>query len=151
MGENELMTRSRRQHSGECKAKVVLEALRGERTINELAAEYGVHPMQITQWKRLALEELPTRLSRRRGTKPKDEDALKAVLYHQIGQLKVELDGLKNTVGHRRCAEAGAGGSGSSPAEPASAVGVAGVGRGELVRSASRPERRGCRAHARAR
>jgi transposase len=57
MGENELMTMSRRQHSGEFKAKVVLEALRGERTITELAAAYGVHPLQITQWKRLALEE----------------------------------------------------------------------------------------------
>jgi transposase len=151
MGENELMTMSRRQHSGEFKAKVVLEALRGERTITELAAAYGVHPLQITQWKRLALEELPTRLSRRRGTKPKDEDALKAVLYQQLGQLNVALDGLKKPVGHLRCAAAGAGGSGSSPAEPASAVGGAGVGTGALVRSASRPERRGCRAHARAR
>ena len=78
------MTMSRRQHSGEFKAKVVLEALRGERTINELAAEYGVHPMQITEWKRVALEELPTLLSRRRGSKPKDEDALKAALYHRL-------------------------------------------------------------------
>ena len=91
------MTMSRRQHSGELKAKVVLEALRGERTINELAAEYGVHPMQITQWKRVALEELPKVLSNRRGTKSKDEEALKAALYQQIGQLKVELDWLKKT------------------------------------------------------
>ena len=51
------MTMSRQQHRGEFKAKVVLEALRGERTINELTAEYGVHPMQITQWKRVAMEE----------------------------------------------------------------------------------------------
>ena len=43
------MTMHRRQHSAECKAKVALEAIRGERTINELAAEYGVHPVQITQ------------------------------------------------------------------------------------------------------
>ena len=89
------MTMSRRQHSGEFKAKVVLEALRGERTINELAAEYGVHPMQITQWKRVALDELPKVLSNRRGTNSKDEEALKAALYQQIGQLKVELDWLK--------------------------------------------------------
>jgi transposase-like protein len=94
------MTMSRRQHRGECKAKVVLEALRGERTINELAAEYGVHPMQITQWKRVALEELTKLLSSRRGTKPTDEEALKAALYQQIGQLKVELDWLKKKVGH---------------------------------------------------
>ena len=89
------MTMSRRQHRGEFKAKVVLEALRGERTINELAAEYGVHPMQITQWKRVAMEELPQLLSSRRSTKPQDEEALKAALYQQIGQLKVELDWLK--------------------------------------------------------
>jgi len=48
----------RRQHSAEFKAKVALEALRGERTINELAAEYGVHPVQITQWKKVVLEEV---------------------------------------------------------------------------------------------
>ncbi len=96
------MSMPRRQHSGEFKAKVVLEALRGERTINELAAEYGVHPMQITQWKRVALEELPEVLSNRHGTKSKDEEALKAALYQQIGQLKVELDWLKKKVGHLR-------------------------------------------------
>ena len=94
------MSTSRRQHSGEFKAKVVLEALRGEQTINELAAEYGVHPMQITQWKRVALEELPKVLSNRRRTKSKDEEVLKAALSQQIGQLKVELDWLKKKVGH---------------------------------------------------
>jgi transposase-like protein len=93
------MTMQRRQHSGEFKAKVVLEALRGERTINELAAEYGVHPIQITQWKKVVLEGLPQLLSRRRGTKSKEEEALKATLYQQIGQLKVELDWLKKKVG----------------------------------------------------
>ena len=94
------MTMSRRLHSGEFKAKVVLEALRGERTINELAADYGVHPRQITQWKRVALEELPKVWSNRRGTTSKDEEAWKAALYQQIGQLKVELDWLKKKVGH---------------------------------------------------
>ena len=51
----------RRQQSAEFKAKVALEALRGERTINELAAEYGVHPVQITQWKKVVLEEVSLR------------------------------------------------------------------------------------------
>jgi len=74
------MTTLRRQHSGEFKAKVVLEALRGERTLNEIAADYGVHPLQITQWKKVALEGLPTRLSSRRGTKHKEEEALTAAL-----------------------------------------------------------------------
>jgi transposase-like protein len=94
------MTMSRRQYSSDFKAKMALEALRGERTINELAAEFGVHPVQITQWKKLALEELPKMFSSRRGTKQKDEEALKAALYQQIGQLKVELDWLKKKVGH---------------------------------------------------
>jgi putative transposase len=85
----------RRQHRAEFKAKVALEALRGERTINELAAEYGVHPVQITQWKKVVLEEVPQLFSRRRGAKAKEEEALKAALYQQIGQLKVELDWLK--------------------------------------------------------
>ena len=54
------MTTSRRQHRGEFKAKVVPEALRGERTIHEIAGEYGVHPLQMTQGKQVALEGLPT-------------------------------------------------------------------------------------------
>jgi transposase InsO family protein len=52
------MTMQRRQHRAEFTAKVALEALRGERTIHELAAEYGVHPVQITQWKNVVLEEV---------------------------------------------------------------------------------------------
>jgi putative transposase len=89
------MTMQRRQHSGEFKATMVLEALRGERTIHEIAADCGVHPLQMTQWKKVALEALPQLLSSRRRTKPKEEEALKAALYQQIGQLKVELDWLK--------------------------------------------------------
>jgi uncharacterized protein YjcR len=70
-----------------------------ERGVNELAADYGVHPVQITQWKRVALEALPDIFSSRRGAKHKDEETLKAALYQQIGQLKVELDWLKKKVG----------------------------------------------------
>ncbi len=112
------MTTRRRQHSGEFKAKVVpgsspgqaLEAIRGERTINEIAAEYGVHPIQITQWKKVApgsspgqaLEALPKLFSSRRGSKEKEGEALRDALYQQIGQLKVELDWLEKKVGHLR-------------------------------------------------
>jgi putative transposase len=96
------MTTQRRQHRAEFKAKVALEAIRGERTINELAAEYGVHPGQITHWKKVLLAEVPTLFSSRRGAKSKEEDALNAALYQQIGQLNVELDWLKKTVGYLR-------------------------------------------------
>jgi transposase-like protein len=92
-----MMTMQRRQHSAAFKAKVALEAIRGERTINERAAEYGVHPVHITQGKKVVLEEVPTLFSSHRGAKSKEEDALKAALYQQSGPLKVELDWLKKT------------------------------------------------------
>jgi putative transposase len=94
------MSMPRRQHRAEFKAKVALEAIRGERTLNELAADYGVHPVQIPQWKKMALEELPKMFSSRRGARPKEEEALRAALYQQIGPLKVALDWLKKKVGH---------------------------------------------------
>lgn len=93
------MSGKRRQHSGEFKARVALAAIRGEKTMNELATAYGVHPVQITQWKRTLQEEAPRMLSNRRGRQEKEEEALKASLYQQIGQLKVELDWLKKKVG----------------------------------------------------
>lgn len=86
------MTTQRRQHSGVFKAKGTLEAIRGERTVNELAADYGVHPVQMTPWKRVALEALPDIFSSRRGAKHTDSETLKAALYQQIGQRKVALD-----------------------------------------------------------
>ena len=48
----------RRQHSAELKARVALEAIQERRTINEIAAEYGVHPTQVSAWKRQAVESL---------------------------------------------------------------------------------------------
>ena len=93
------MTTQRRQHRAEFKAKVALEAVRGERTLNELAAEYGVHPVQITPWKKVVLEAVPQLFSSRRGGVAKEEAALQAALYQQIGQLKVELDWLKKKLG----------------------------------------------------
>jgi putative transposase len=93
------MSQKRRQHSGECKARVALAAIRGEKTVNELASEYGVHPVQISQWKRAVQEEVPRLLSSHRGRRAKEEEALKATLYQQIGQLKVEVDWLKKKAG----------------------------------------------------
>ena len=57
----------RRQHRAEFTAKVALEALCGERTSHELAADYGVPPVPITQWKKGVLEEVPKVFSRCRG------------------------------------------------------------------------------------
>jgi putative transposase len=78
---------------------VAIEAIKGHKTISELGSQYGVHPNQIVQWKKQALEELPQVFSDRRGRTAKAEDALKAALYQQIGQLKVEVEWLKKKCG----------------------------------------------------
>ncbi len=85
----------RRQHSPEFKAKVVLAALKGDRTLNELGAAYEVHPIQIAQWKKQAVAALPQVFGVRRDREAEDHEALKAALFQEIGQLKVELDWLK--------------------------------------------------------
>jgi len=85
----------RRLHSAEFKAKVAVAAIRGDRTLSEVASTFGVHPVQITQWKKQALAVLPDAFTKRRDTEAEDHEALKAALYQEIGQLKVELDWLK--------------------------------------------------------
>lgn len=95
----ETVSRRRRRHGAEFKARVVLEALKGEKTINELASQYEVHPTQIAAWKRRAMEGLSGLFSNGREKDRQADDALKARLYQEIGQLKVELDWLKKKVG----------------------------------------------------
>lgn len=76
----------RKNHDAAFKAKVALEAVKGEKTIAQIASEYGVHPNQI------GLEELPSIFSDRRKREEKEGPAEADELYRQIGQLKVELD-----------------------------------------------------------
>jgi len=96
------MTGIRKRYSSEIKAKVALEAIRGNKTTNELASEFGVHPSQIVQWKKQALEGLPDLFSTRATGQAKSDEALVANLYQEIGQLKVELDWLKKKSGQLR-------------------------------------------------
>jgi len=93
------MRKSRKQYSGELKAKIALEAIKGLRTVSEIASTYEVHPTQVAQWKKQALEQLPELFSERRVKIEKADEELKAQLYQQIGQLKVELDWLKKKSG----------------------------------------------------
>jgi transposase-like protein len=99
MNRGEQMAGQRNHYTAEFKAKVALAAIKGQQTVNEIAATYGVHPNQVLQWKKQALEALPEVFSTRRGRVVQDEEALQARLYQQIGQLKVELDWLKKKVG----------------------------------------------------
>jgi transposase-like protein len=98
------MGTARRRHSSAFKARVALEALKGQKTLNELASEYGVHPVQIAQWKKQALEGMPSLFERSASRREQADEALLARLYQEIGQLKVELDWLrkKGTLRPRR-------------------------------------------------
>ena len=78
------------------KAKIALEALKGERTIAEIASEHGIHPNQISQWKQQLLEGLPEIFDRKKSEGPKSEDGKERdELYRQIGKMKIEIDWLK--------------------------------------------------------
>jgi transposase-like protein len=89
----------RKKHSAEFKAKIALEAAKGLKTINEIASEAEVHPTQITIWKKQLIEGIPTLFATNRGQKQKKDEDLTAMLYQQIGQLKVELDWVKKKSG----------------------------------------------------
>ena len=80
----------RKRYSAELKAKIALEALKGRKTVNEIAGETGVHPTQIQQWKKQLLEGLPEIFSQKKDRKQKQDQELKAQLYQQINPLKVE-------------------------------------------------------------
>ena len=93
------MKNKRRNHSAQFKAKVALEAVKGDKTIAELAGRFEVHPNQITQWKRKLLESLTAIFSRSRQKEKQKKDELTEYLYQKVGQLKVELDWLKKKSG----------------------------------------------------
>jgi len=89
------MINKRKTHESAFKAKVALEAVKGEKTIAQLSSEYGVHPNQISKWKKKLLQELPALFSEKRRAQDMNKEALEAELYRQIGQLKVELEWVK--------------------------------------------------------
>jgi transposase-like protein len=91
--------KKRKVHTSEFKAKVGLEAVRGVKTINEIGQEYGVHPVQVGQWKKAIQEHAKTLFEGKRGPKPLAAHREPERLYSEIGKLKVELDWLKKKSG----------------------------------------------------
>ena len=88
--------RARRRHSSAFTARVALEAVKGQKTLNELATEFGVHPVQITQWKRQLLDaSLEILESGSASHREREQEHLVEQLYQQIGQLKMEVDWLQ--------------------------------------------------------
>jgi transposase len=92
--------KKRKFHTPEYKAKVALEAIRGVKTINEIAQEFGVHPIQVGQWKKEIQDQAKTLFEGKRG--PKSTTAAHhepEKLFSEIGKLKMENDWLKKKSG----------------------------------------------------
>lgn len=93
------MSKKRQKYSAEFKARVVLEVLKEQETLSEIAGKHGIHPVQIAKWKRTLLERSAEIFSQ-----PGKDDAKKRAsqeddLYKKIGRLQVELDWLKKKSG----------------------------------------------------
>src|SRR5437867_3507841 len=93
------MQRQRKQYTAAFKAKVALEAIKGQRTVQELASGYGVHPNQITNWKKQLVAEAVEIFMRSGVHNNEAVEQEKAELYQQIGKLQVELDWLQKKSG----------------------------------------------------
>jgi transposase-like protein len=80
------------------KQKVAIEALKGDRTVNEIAKDYGVHPVQVSQWKKELIEGAEL-IFEKRKRKNSDVETEKAALERKVGQLTIEIDWLKKKLG----------------------------------------------------
>jgi transposase len=86
----------RRTHSPEFKARVAMEAISGRKTLQEIAAEHAIHPIQVSQWKKQLLESASDLFGKGRKDKERgDQQTREAELFQEIGKLKMELEWLK--------------------------------------------------------
>ena len=85
------MSKKRRSFSDKFKAKVALDAVRGVKTLSELAAEYQVHPNQISQWKKLLVSQASELFASENNSSAKTEEEITSPLYEEIGRLKMDV------------------------------------------------------------
>jgi transposase-like protein len=97
--EQAMSEKNRKNFTSQYKAKVALEAIRGIKTLNEIAQEFAVHPTQVGEWKKALLAQASGIFDGKRGPKPVDPSASPERLYSEIGRLKMELDWLKKKSG----------------------------------------------------
>jgi transposase-like protein len=90
---------TRKQHSAQFKARVVIEAIRGGKTLSQLGSQFKVHPIQVAKWRKAAMEQMPELFVDGRTRKTRSGEADNSALYEEIGRLKIELDWLKKKVG----------------------------------------------------
>jgi transposase len=90
----------RKKFSKEFKAKVAVEAIKGQRPVNELAQEFDVHPNQIARWKKDLLEMAPEVFSKNKDREAKRTEMERDQLFRKVGQLQIEVDWLKKKTGH---------------------------------------------------
>jgi transposase-like protein len=91
------MKRERRKFSAAFKSKVVIEALKEQMTLQELAKKFDVHPNQITGWKREFIENASVVFESKSLNDSADQN--KEELYNKIGHMQVEIDFLKKVLG----------------------------------------------------
>lgn len=89
------MTRKRNQYTMQFKFTVALEAAKEARTVNQIAGEYGLHPNQVSIWKKQLLADGPDLFRRKNDRGDAARAAQETALYEQIGRLKMELEWLK--------------------------------------------------------
>jgi len=92
------MARIRKKHSPAFKAQVALEAAKQAKTIAELAKQYQVHPVQISQWKKQLLDGIESLFRDGRRREHDESQAIQSELYEQIGRLNMEIEWLKKRV-----------------------------------------------------
>ena len=89
------MKKQRRKHTAEFKARVALEAIRGVKTLSEIARDYEIHPVMVGNWKKEMLEHLPEIFEKKGTKKDKNPELEKAQLHQKVGQLSMEVDFLE--------------------------------------------------------
>lgn len=91
--------RARRKFTGEFKAKVAVEALKAQETVNQIAARHELHPHQVAQWKKQLQQEARIVFEAGSASGAAPVESREVELYEQIGRLKMELEWLKKKLG----------------------------------------------------